>query len=81
MDGRLHVRVKLLLAVLHAVPFALQCALALEALVRAALEDAAFAEQFDQSRLLHLLLEALLQAVIGLFAVFVGMDCHKVRGS
>ena len=77
----LHVGVKLLLAVLCAVRLALEGAQTLEALAWLAYKDLSFAQELDQARFLDLLLETLLKAVIALFAVFVGMDCHRVRGS
>ncbi len=79
--GSLHVGVKLLLAVLLAVTFALKGADTLEALAWLAHMDIALAHFLDNARFLHLLLESLLQAIVALFAVFVGMNCHRVRGS
>lgn len=75
-----HVAVELLLPVVLAVSFTLQGAEALETLARFADEDAALAQLLDQAGLLHLLLEALLKAVIGFVAVLVCVDCHRVRG-
>lgn len=80
-ETRSHVAVELLLAVIHAEAFALEGAETLQALARLADVDLALAEHLDQAGLLDLLLEALLQAVIALFAVFAGMNCHRVRGS
>ncbi len=77
LGRRLHVAVKLLLAVLRAIILALECAEALKTLARLAHVDFALAHTLDESGFLDLLLEALLQAVIGLFAFLVCVDCHK----
>ncbi len=77
METTLHVAIKLLLAVLCAVGLALKGAQTLEALAGGATQDIASTQFLDKSGFLDLLLEPLLKAVIALFAVFVGMDCHK----
>lgn len=61
---RLHVAVKLLLAVLTAVHFTHEGALTHEAGVWLAEKVRTLAEHADQARFLDLLLEALLQAVV-----------------
>ena len=72
-----HIRVKLLLPISVAEAFALEGADALEALAWLAREDIASTELLDKSRFLHLLLETLLQAVIGLFAFLDCVNSHK----
>ncbi len=83
IEGKLfsHVGIKLLLFVLFSVSLAHQSALTLETLVWLFNGVSAIAEHANKSGFLDLLLEALLQAVIGFFAVFVSMDCHRVRGA
>lgn len=49
-----------------------------EALAGLATEGGTLAEETDQARTLDLLLEPLLQAIIGLFAFLVCVDCHTV---
>lgn len=75
-----HVAIKLLFAILNAISLTLESAKTLKTLAWLAYEYSAFAEHTDQAGPLNLLLKTLLQAVIGFFAVFVGMDSHKVRG-
>lgn len=64
VGGRLHVAVKLLLAVCCAVRFALQSALAHQAGVWLAEKVRTLAEHTNEAGFLDLLLEALLQAVV-----------------
>ncbi len=81
---RLHVAVELLLAVLQAVSFALERAHATQTLVALGVLDLvilAIAQDLDQVCPLDLLFEALLQAVIGLFAFFDSVNCHGYAGS
>ena len=72
----LHIRIKLLLAALGAESLALEGAKSHEAFVGLTHEGLALSQKLNQARFLDLLLEALLQAVIGLFAFLVGMDSH-----
>ena len=79
----LHVAVKLLLAVSGAVAFALKSAAAAETRVLlwiALLVILTITQNLDQVRLLDLLFEPLLQAVVSLFAFFDSVNSHKVRG-
>lgn len=74
-----HIRIKLLLPILHAEAFALQGADPLQAAARLLLMHVALADEFDEPRTLDLLLEALLDAVVALFGPADGVNRHKLR--
>ncbi len=76
-----HVAVKLLLVVFGAERFALESTQTLETTTRLAHVHAALAHQLDEAGFLDLLLEALLEAVIGFFAVLVCVDSHRERSA
>lgn len=73
--------VKLLLSVFCAVLLTLKGAHTLEAAIWLADVNIAGTQLLHNSRFLDLLLEPLLQAVIALFAAFVGMNSHMCGGA
>jgi hypothetical protein len=75
----LHIAVKLLFAVGCTVHFTHQRALAHETDVWLANKMRTLAQKADKAGTLNLLLEALLQAVIGFFAVLDCVNSHRVR--
>ncbi len=77
LSNLLSVRIILILLILRAITLTLESADALQSLRQFLLARLALAEHFYKACLLHLLLEAALQAVIGFLPLLDGVDGHK----
>ena len=76
-----HIRIKFLLSVLRAVVLSLECTHADQAATGFLAEDIACTELLLNTRFLVLLLEPVLQAVIGLVAFLDRINRHRVVGA